>query len=528
MWVDSRGLARDETIRADLCIVGAGAAGIALAMELAGRGLDVCLMESGGLELEAATQALYRGDIVGLPYYPLETARLRFFGGTTGHWTGLCRPLEDLDFERRDWVPRSGWPLRREELVPHYRRAYELLEIDADPDTDAPAKADRLPLPPGRVRSALMQFSPPTRFGRMYRKPLERASDVRVFLHANAVEIEREREAARVRGIRFATLEGGRFRVEARRYVVATGAIENARLLLASDAVERGGLANGHDLVGRYFMEHPHFDAAARWLLADGVGAYPWYAWPDPDESFRGRCLAVLAFPADVLRRERMLGFSAELQLVSPWQETAGWRSARLLARKARAGEWPDDLGEHLGRVMDDLGSVLEGAWAEARGVPGDGASYLLKLRVEQAPNPDSRVTLEAERDALGMRRPRLDWRLGEADLASVHRGLVLLARAVGAVGLGRVQVPEDDPTHAWAEGVRGGWHHMGTTRMAEDPAEGVVDADCRVHGLENLYLAGSSVFPTSGWANPTVTLVALAVRLADHLRSAFARGGLG
>lgn len=522
MPIDSRSLEPGATLHTDVCIVGAGAAGIALALELAGTGVGVALLESGGYEVEPATQELCRGSIAGRPYFPLEAARLRYFGGTTNHWSGLCHPLDPIDFEARDWVPHSGWPIDRAELTPYYERARPLCELGPDPPVlgrrrpaDAP---DIVPFPGDRLRTSVMSFSPPTRFGTEYRGALERAGNVRIFLHANAVELEPEREARRLRRIRFATLEGNRFEVRARYYVLAVGGIENARVLLASRSVRPRGLGNENDLVGRFFMEHPHLAGAAQWLLTDSSLYRDLYRWPDaPEGRYVDARMGVLTLPAEVARAERLLGFSADLQLSSEAQDTEAFRSLRRIVRDAGRGRVSEDLGRHVGNVLGDLESALRGAYERATGSPGD--RVVLTTRSEQVPDPESRVTLTGERDALGIPRAELRWRLGEGDFASLRRGLERIATEVGRLGLGRMQLLEDEPELPWTDRVVGGWHHMGTTRMSADPARGVVDAQCRLHSVENLFVAGSSVFTTSGWANPTLTLVALAIRLADHLR---------
>lgn len=515
--IDARSLPPEEVLRGTVCIVGAGAAGIALALELAEAGVEVLLLESGGYEPEPATQALYGGENVGRSYFPLEASRLRFFGGTTNHWAGVCRELEPLDFEPRPWVPGSGWPLARRDLEPFYPRARTLCEL-----TPAPEDPEALPFPGGRFPTRWVSFSPPTRFGSHYREKLEASEKVRLLLHANAVEVEPAPERSRVARIHCATLEGGRFSVEARYYVLALGGLENARLLLASRSVHARGVGNGHDLVGRFFMEHPHVEAGT-WLLSEGSLHRPVYDWPDPAGGYRGAHMALLTLSEAQLREEELLGWSAELRITTPSQESAAFQALRAVGGAARRGEAPEDLGRHLRTILGDLDAAVWGAWQRATGNPGSDARYEITLRTEQAPDPESRLTLADEKDALGMPRPRLAWRLREQDVASLRRGLELLALEVGRLGWGRVRLPDPEEEPGWSERIHGGWHHMGTTRMASDPKRGVVDRDCRVHGFEDLYVAGSSVFPTSGWANPTLTLVALAVRTAHHLRDRLA-----
>jgi choline dehydrogenase-like flavoprotein len=291
---------------------------------------------------------------------------------------------------------------------------------------------------------------------------------------------------------RAATLAGNRFSVAARVVVLATGGIENARILLASRASRPNGIGNDRDLVGRFFMDHPHLRAGV-YLPSSAAFDGAFYRRRDDQ-----RAIGVLTVADALLRRDGLLGFSLTL-------------SRRAVSRDAALD----------GDVQQAASDLEGGAALAAVSRPPD--ATVLECRTEPAPNPDSRVTLAGERDALGMPRARLDWQLTAADFASLRAGQEIVAREVGRAGVGRVQLPRDAPRSAWTQKVRGGQHHIGTTRTAEDPARGVVDAHCRVHGIENLYVAGSSVFPTAGTANPTLTLTALALRLADRIRARFA-----
>lgn len=520
MISDFRSAEDGTRIEADLCIIGAGAAGITLARAFLGSGVRVCVLESGGFELEPATQELAAGENVGQAYEDLEATRLRYFGGTTNHWAGTCAPLAPIDFQPRAWVPHSGWPFTRAELEPFYRRAHPICELGAfSYGRQVWQELGRRPdaFNPAVVELDFLRESPPTRFGEVYRAELEQADNVHVLLHANARDIRTDEAARAVRHVELASLTGTRAEVVARIYVLAAGGLENARLLLASDGVEPAGLGNRHDLVGRFFMEHPHtepgivvHDEASlterylrRYELSDGAEASPIFG----------------AAPA-LQARHRALGAHSLLFEVPGFD--SGVRAARELWLGARKGDLPAALGEKVWYVVRDLDDLA--SYAYARLVSGERPSDLVQLgfamRSEQAPNPDSRVTLAEDRDALGMRRLQLDWRLTERDKHAV----LTLTRALGAefarLGLGRVRVADwlSEAGNSWPADMLGGYHHMGTTRMHDDPKRGVVDADCRVHHVDNLYLAGSSVFPTGGSVNPTLTIVALALRLAEHL----------
>jgi choline dehydrogenase-like flavoprotein len=470
---DARAIPSGTTLRADVCIIGAGAAGITVAHELARTSAAVVVLEAGGLERDAADQAQYLGEITGRRYYPLNEARLRYFGGTTNHWGGMCRPLDAADFESRAWLPHSGWPLTRAELYPYYTRAAELCELNGarfSPQNAGIPAADLLPLDPRITETVLFRFSRPTRFGKVYRAALARAAGVSVLLHANALELETDDAARTVTGVRAGSLNGNRFHVRARRYVVATGGIDNARLLLASNRTAPAGLGNGRDLVGRYFQDH---------LVVTG-----------------GAVLTTMRPLPKLYTHQRV-------------DASGNWPRAALRLAPARQTE--ARCGGHNALVKEDR---FAGPNLAARRA-GKPVRYTLYNQWEQLPNPDSRVRLITERDALGMPRVALDWRLADRDWRTLEAAHAAIDAAFRSAGLGRL---DGEPDDTWREAAKGDFHHMGTTRMHADAARGVVDAACRVHGVDNLYLAGSSVFTTSGSANPTLTIVALALRLAAHL----------
>ncbi|MCP5304315.1 MAG: GMC family oxidoreductase [Chromatiaceae bacterium] len=507
MYIDARSLPDRHRLDVDLAIIGGGPAGITLARAFAGTRYRVCLIEAGGLQFDQATQALYAGESVGIEY-SLTGNRLRYFGGSSNHWGGYCRPLDPIDFEARDWVPHSGWPFAIDELQPYYPTATQIVEVAParfdDPGYWAERTGESQPLPvTGRMQLRYVQFSPPTAFGRRYGDELKQAGNIDVLLNANVTDIASTEGGRAVTHLAIRTLNGLSHSVHARQYVLATGGLENARTLLLSNRSIPAGLGNQHGLVGRYFMEHPHLPAFGEIVVA---------ALQKLPTTFYGRVKvdgrhATAAFnPSDRFLRERRLlnaTFSAGDAGVYRVGESSNLPAAPQhidMLRAARpflgSGEGPPDP-----RQPDLLGHWLG-----------------LGCACEQVPNPDSRVSLSSERDVLGLPRIRLDWRLTEQDRRSVFEHMRSFAMEFGALGFGRLRLDIEDEAN-WPALVAGGSHHMGTTRMHDDPRKGVVDRNCRVHGVANLHVAGSSVFPTSGAANPTLTLVALALRLADHLR---------
>ncbi|MDA0219047.1 MAG: GMC family oxidoreductase [Proteobacteria bacterium] len=500
MFIDARQLDDGSAIACDVAIIGAGAFGITLARALRGSGRDVVLIESGGLDFEDETQALYEGATDGIAYN-LDTARLRYFGGSTNHWGGWCRPIEPEDFEARAWVPHSGWPVSRADLDPYYPRAQEICELGAfDYSVENLARlGPPLGLPGGKIADGFFQFSPPTRFGERYRDDIANAADIRCLLNANVTEIVAAHDAGSIARLDVATLTGKRFTVTAGTYVLAAGGIENARLLLASRSVAPAGLANDRDLVGRYFMEHPIFGPIASWICDAPERIAPYYgSYTALGDAVARGCLSMTP---EYMAREGRLN---TIFTFTPNDDVR-----YLPGRPAEDGPIP---------LETEMLTLLAGV---EPGVEHTGKRVYMGCGTEQAPNPDSRVTLADEVDALGMPRTRLAWQITEGDRESLLANVATLAAAMGAWGHARLRriVPADfawnDIDMFWAH------HHMGTTRMAAQASQGVVDANLKVHGLGNLFIGGSSVWTTGcGATNPTLSIVAFALRLAERLRA--------
>ncbi len=491
--------------------------------------MQIVLLESGSLQPHRATQALYQGRNVGREYFPLDGCRVRTFGGSTQRWGGWCRCLDDDDFQQREWVPDSGWPISQRDLAPYYREARMLCHLAVSQD-----EIDRGPPLPHRprvsvsdpaLRTIVYQFSPPTRFGQAYRQDLAQSENTHVVLSANVVRLDGGVHGGPVTAAVVRTLKGTGFRVEARRFILAAGGIENARLLLASHATRSAGLGNEHDLVGRYFMEHLHVRLGC-FLPTDRDANLSFYI--EGRRSVR-RPLGAFTLSPDARRARALAGFSAAL--LPPNRRSVAATLRRQAKRRhpwglhaasiARAG----GVGFAL-RVIDKaVRDIRETGLLTWYGLPvGPGRNvYEIMGRGEQTPWRDSRVMIERTQDELGMPRVALDWRVNPRDLESMTGNLEAIGAVLARAGIGTVHLP-DDPVGAWAARITGSWHHMGTTRMHRDPRQGVVDANGRVHSVPNLYVTGSSVFPTGGYANPTITILAVALRLADHVVQCFAR----
>jgi choline dehydrogenase-like flavoprotein len=507
MYVDARYLENNSLIEGDICIVGAGAAGISMALDWNNTPYKVILLEGGGFEYDPQVQDLYRGKTTGQPYYPLMSARLHYFGGTTGHWAGWCSPLDPIDFTKRSWIDHSGWPITRTDLDPYYERAHKKLELGpynyemafwqkGDPAMTPLIESDSI------VWNKMWQFSPPTRFGTKYKTDIVKSRNIHLYTYANVVNIHTNENGSAVREVIVKNFAGRQHTVRAKNFILACCSIQNARLLLASNQQSPKGLGNNNDLVGRYFMEHLEIKSAELWLFK-----------PDP--------LKLYKYEFGITKAR------AELAIQSKKQEEFKILNGTIsvtpleVAKKLRPAieAWNQDDPRKSG---DRFFGAYGRAAKEAQ-VPGSGSkSFQCFTRIEQAPNPDSRVTLDTELDGLGVPRANLHWELTPLEKRSLRKIYEMLGQEAGRADVGRVKLMDylaDKNDNSWPSFTGGGWHHMGTTRMSTDPKQGVVDINCKVYGISNLYIAGSSCFSTAGAANPTLTLVALTLRLSDHVK---------
>ena len=510
MHVDARNIDNGSLIEGDICIIGAGAAGISMALEWMNTPYKIILLEGGGFEYDDRVQQLYAGKTTGQHYFPLVSCRLHYFGGTTGHWAGWCSTFDAIDFEKRDWIPHSGWPIKREDLDPFYARAQK--NVDLGPynySVEYWQKQDpsmiAMPLDKNVVWNKMWQFSPPTRFGEKYKDTIVNAKNIHLYTYANVVDIKANENISSVEEVTVKNYAGKEHRVRAKYFVLACCSIQNARVLLASNQQAPKGLGNGNDLVGRFFMEHIEIKAAELWLAKpDPMQLYMW-------EWGKTKARAELAISAQKQQEYKILNGTAAL---NPLEIAKGEPSMIEI--------WSEDAKKNMerlnsyGKEEGDNGETKVSAEKKAY------QSFQLFTRVEQAPNPNSRVTLDTEKDSLGMPRAMLHWELTPFEKRSIRQIYKLIGQEVGRTGIGRVRLMEylrDEKDESWPEFTGGGWHHMGTTRMSEDPKQGVVDANCKVHGISNLFVAGASCYVTAAAPNPTLTLIALTIRLADHLK---------
>jgi choline dehydrogenase-like flavoprotein len=514
----------EKGIGADVCVIGAGAVGITLALELGAAGLDVVLVDQGRIDPAENDPGVYTvrpGTTVDLG---TDADRPLFLGGNTNHWFGNCRPLDPFDFEQRDGVPYSGWPLDADELRPFYERAqraaglgsYRWYDVE-----EAAAQVDHGPLALDRelLQTRIVQCCPILGFADLYASELRASTNLRVIPGVRAMRLSTSSAADRVSAVETVDGSGRVGRLEADVFVLAGGGVENARLLLVSNEVDPAGLGNAHDLVGRFFMEHWFFELELDHQLHADLRLYE--APVSREDGYREAQAAgdahiwgQLVLSEALMRERRSPGLGLWLQR-GP-REPSSVTASRRFVKSVLRGKRPDQPRSDVATALSDPVSVARHVTRRLRGEGGlMGEGYSLRVELEQVPDPENRITLSSAADAAGQPRPELRLALAGGEL---ERALISLETVLPELDLdGAAAAAQLKGLH---DAGRFGFffHHMGTTRMSDDPADGVVGRDCRVHGLSNLYVAGSSVFPTGGTAAPTLTAIALGLRLADHL----------
>jgi choline dehydrogenase-like flavoprotein len=456
----------------DVCIAGSGPAGMSLAIALEAKGLRVLVLEAGGQMYDEKSQALMQGRIVGDQSFDMGINRLRYFGGCSNHWGGFCRMLDDWDFRDKVDGVSTAWPIGKKDLDPFQEQARDILDI--------PCFAPDRPLN-DMISHVQWTYSPPVNFAIKYKDHVKASSRLHVVFNAgvsNFVEKDGKVIAVEVRD-----LQNNKHVITAPQFALCAGGIENSRLLLWSNIQNEGRLVRQANALGKYWMEHPHYSVAdALVTVSPGV---------DPDR--RGR--AFIAPSEKAIRERKMLNCALRLELTD--YEGTRQLISDLLCVAPRVGRW-------AAKKIDKTfwcGMKLRAAW-------------------EQAPRESNQIRLGPTRDALGIPQVELHWTKTDLEVHTVTQAATLFGEYLAANNFGRVRLlpwladksgfPDDDE--------RIGNHHMGGTRMSQDPRQGVVDGTCKVHGLSNLYVCGSSVFPSAGHANPTLTVVQIALRLATHL----------
>lgn len=523
MLIDSKSYQSAQTITADVCILGGGVAGIVLANELRHHFSNVVLLEAGSENYQQEVQDLYtpakEPEIYPNPLY----SRLRFLGGASNHWSNNTSPLSAIDFEQRDWVQDSGWPIAYQELASYYETAAQYCQTGND-GYDNQYWLAKLGVPKrlsdgnfselGIAKAAI----PPTRFYAVHGNKIAEDNKVTVIKHANVVDLEFDPVNSEVQGVQFNCYNRLVHTVRANKFIMCFGGIENARMLLHFNQKHNNRLGNKYDVVGRYFMDHPTVNAA--------------HLYSDSKEfdklSMTEQQRFITAFyqlKQETLREYETNNLRLPLSPTSEYGLSDGISSYHILADAIESGTWPDQFGTHIANFVSDIDMVMEAVSRKQfdRALfdsANQFAGYQVPLMMEQTPDRNNRVQLGRKRDKFGIARIEINWQLMPNDIDLLWRSLKLFGRDMGALSLGRLKMLKERSSRMFSDQIGFGHHHMGTTRMAETADKGVVDPNLRVFGTNNLFVSGCSVFPTGGHVPPTMTIVALSIRLANHLKN--------
>ncbi len=525
--IDARSIGADFSPDFDVCIVGGGPAGIAAALALNGRGLRIAILEAGDLTPTIAGQRMLAASQSGSKYWSLQTSRYLALGGAANRWGGICRPLDEGDFEARPWVDHSGWPIGVSALEPYYKAAAEFLQLPTGTFEPPAPTADGAVLDINDEDFTLVGYekSPLLHFGRVIRDKLAAATDVTVVLNAFVTELGMSTDSDVVDRVAVRSANGVSFDIRPKSVLLCAGAIENARLLLMSRKQKSAGVGNEYGLVGRYFMEHLH---APMGHLITAPTARLWSTY-DLTNPARPQMTAAISPTPELIAQHRLVSasvavgpttFAAEPPFISwPYPLIPVLDRAQIgMELHGGFSERAASRGMELARRSRSQISTLRMNKKIGRSGPGqDPSTSNLKsvyIRGEQVPLAGNRVTLGSAVDRFGRPKAALTWTVDEQSLKSAEDIFSLFRSMIVRKGLGTIVGPYPE----WHRAIVGGPHHMGTTRMATSPSEGVTNADGRVHSVKNLYVAGSSLFTTGGHANPTFAVIALSLLVADAL----------
>ena len=547
MIESAKNLSDNKTFQTAVCIVGTGAAGIPLALEFEQSDIQVLLIEAGDFKEQKENQALYSGTVSDEAMHsPTDKYRLRKFGGSTTIWGGRCMPFDPIDFEARDYIPHSGWPITYQDLAPFYPKANEYLEAGY---FAYDAREAFNPIAPPMFKGfnskrfsteGLERFSCPTDVGSRYYHRIDQAPNIHCLTDANITEIVLDKSGTKVIKLHGKTLTGKQFEIEAEQFVLAMGGIETTRLMLASNKIHSQGIGNHHDVLGRYYMCHIAGNVGNLHISGDLNDVRHGYE-VSPEGIY---CRRRIQLNAEQQKEHQVTNMVARLHFpkITDPSHKSGILSGLFMAKSFVSYEYGKRLkdGEdptvklylqHFWNILTDPIDTIKFIthWLFKRTLaerkfpsvilPNKTNLFSLEVHAEQIPNPNSRINLIDELDALGVPKINIDWQYTQQDVDTVGKTLKLFSEEIKQSGIGEFTFNEENlEAELMRFGAYGG-HHVGTTKMGHDAKNSVVNKDCKVHSIQNLYIASSSVFPTSSQANPTLTITAMALRLANHLK---------
>ena len=552
MLLDAEKIQNGTTITSDIAVVGAGPAGIVLALELAKAGHEVALLESGRLQFDEAIQNLGDADCFDPEFHiPMSECTRRQIGGTSTIWGGRCVPFDPIDFTRRDYISSSNWSVTYEELETYFQPACDyFLCGESEFNLNNIAHIEQKSIVPGLpdeevLTSTLERWSLPTNFGKEYLPQLKKSERIKLFYGLTCTEIVTNETGVKVETLEAKTLNGKKIDIQCQKYILAGGALNNTRLLLASDRYHPGGIGNHSGLLGKFYMGH-----------LSGNIAIAHFTTPPQDTVFG------FDRDSDQTYLRRRFSFAPEFQQEQKLSNIVAWLGApefgdfshqngilssayialnlpvlkhRLGAstaiRRAAIGKDKGIYYPHIINIIKDVGKIASfipnfgyGRFLARRKIPAlfvysAANEYPLHYYGEQIPNPDSTVSLSNKTDKLGMRRLNIDLRVSDRDIENVVKAHHLWDRHLRKHDCGFLRyVTNDLEARVW-QLAGDGCHQVGTTRMSEHKNDGVVGTNCNIHGFDDLFVASSSTFVTSGQANSTFMVVAFALRLADYLK---------
>ena len=525
MIIDANLYDKNMSLQADICILGAGIAGIVLAKELLPHFENIALIESGGTSYSAETQSLYSPETKPSLYPDPEYSRLRMLGGSSNHWENGTEPLDPIDFEKREWVDNSGWPIEYSDVSYYYIKAAQYCGVGTD-GYDVNKWTKTLNTKDLFSKSSLIESSivkngiPPTRFFEKYGDELISSNNLTVYKNANVTDIHYDPESLKVTTITFQSLNKIKHSISAKIFIMCLGGIENARMMLEFNAKYNNVLGNQNDNVGRYFMDHPTIRAAHLYPFDDINFDFYKGKW------FTGKgVVGNLKLSKDSLKENNTINMRVALNRQSKLNLSHGISSLHILSEQIQDSDIADNFGIHITNIIKDLDTVTDTISRKSFDYPlfddsDKFGGYQLLAMMEQTPSRNNRIRLGADRDALGIRKVIIDWEVTQKDKDMAWSSLDIFAKSVGIEALGRVRLLKERESRIWDSQLGFGHHHIGTTRMGYTQKDGVVDSNQKVFGSKNLYISGSSVFPTGGHVPPTLTIVALTIRLADHIKS--------
>lgn len=501
----------------DICIVGSGAASLAMASQLFDTKIQVLILEAGGEIITDKDQKIYETINKLHPFPGSMDGRFRVFGGSTTKWGAQSLPLEKSDFNVREWIPNSGWPILYDEVAKYYPKVDEFLNLNPlsyhsdifNLTKKAPLKAD------SKLTLNFSKWSPQPNIRENFRKKLSSSSNITLIQNANVKSINLAEDLKSVKSLTTVNFEGKEINFLAKKFVLACGGIENARILLASNKQSIKGIGNNNDLVGRYLQDHPNAHIATLYPNNKSAQHYFNYFYKKGT-----RFLPRFIFSKEFIEENKILNSSAYFSFISATDDS--FTLAKELYRKYRRG----NLNRHdlvpfikIFKNIPDLFKISYQYFFYKR-IYTPNALIKLNLMTESTPNKENRVTLSDEKDELGMPKAIISWEGDDILQKTFKRCSDFIKQYFDENNLGDLVLDNWVNERDWYSHIKDAKHHIGTTRMGRSDQDGVVDSNCKVFNIDNLFIAGSSVFPTSGHSNPTTTIIALSFRLVNHLKN--------